>query len=338
MTIATVTTATPQEFFAYHRDALDGKNPPIIDGKPQGGTYRMRTVRDGPFVPVMIDLDGVNIVIEVDGKRIPEADYGRVWSFCAKHPVEPEDLFYRLDHGVWPGEDAPPAKGSLPGDNAPPEDVDLPTQLREKIEAAAAWLKKIGNKIADRQTMEALANRIAGIRQIKTATEKAQKAECEPLYRVYKDAYAKYDPAIKDADKVLKALIRVGEEYAERERREQAERERAAAEAARQAEAAEAARRAGAEPAAETAPTNVVPLTTPAPPTAPPKQSYGGAVGRKLGVKSKKVARIVDQDAVYQFHKTDPEVVTLLAKLAQRCVDAGVTCPGVEIEDKVKLG
>jgi hypothetical protein len=335
MTIATVTTATPEEFFAFHRDALDGKDPPIIDGKPQGGTYRMRRVKDGPFVPVLIDLDGSNIVIEVNGQPVPETDYGRVWAFCAKHPVEPEDLFYHLDHGVWPGEDAPPANGSLPGDNNPP-DVDLPTQLLEKISLATEWLKKIGNKITDRQTMEALANRIAGIRELKTKTEKAQKTECEPLYRTYKDAYAKYDPAIKDADKTLKALIRVGEEWAnaerERERREQAEKERAAAEAARLATEADPASRAG------EAGSNVVALTPSPPPAAPAKKSYGGAVGRKITAKDKKVAIVKDQDAVYQFHRNDPELVTLLAKFAQRCVDAGITCPGVEIEDKVKLG
>lgn len=48
------------------------------------------------------------------------------------------------------------------------------------------------------------------------------------------------------------------------------------------------------------------------------------------------VARIVDQDKVYAFFRDEPEVRDLLHKLAQRCIDSKITCPGVEtVEETV---
>jgi hypothetical protein len=327
MTTTDATTATDEEFFAYHRAALDGLDPPMVDGKPQGGTYRMRRVKNGPWLPVMIDRDNGRIVIEIDGQTVSESEHARVWSYCAKNPVEPEDLFYRLDHGAWPGEEAPPAAGSQPGHNI--ADVDLLTQLTDKIESALTWLQSIGT-VSNRQHLEAIANRIGSLREAKGKAEKAKEAEVGPLYRTYKAALDKYTRALNSAESAIKTLRKAGEDYVNAER----QREIAAAEEARRAAEADAARRAPASPNPTPEPTNVVPMTPPP----PVKQSFGGVVGRKISTRPKRVAVVTDQDAVYQFHRADPDVVALLKKLAQRCVDADVTCPGVTIEEQVKLG
>jgi hypothetical protein len=79
---------------------------------------------------------------------------------------------------------------------------------------------------------------------------------------------------------------------------------------------------------------NLQPTT--APPTPPPPATFGN-VGRKLTAEVKPTAKIVDQSKVYLFCQEDPELKTLLQKLAQRALDSGITVPGVEVIEEVKV-
>jgi hypothetical protein len=62
-----------------------------------------------------------------------------------------------------------------------------------------------------------------------------------------------------------------------------------------------------------------------------------GAVGRAASVTTAPMVEIVKQDLVYKFFKEDPQVVSLLASLAQKAVDRGVKVPGTKIQQKAKI-
>lgn len=49
--------STDAELLAWHRAAMAGEAPPMHDGDPQVGWYRLQQVRNGPFDPVTIWCD-----------------------------------------------------------------------------------------------------------------------------------------------------------------------------------------------------------------------------------------------------------------------------------------
>lgn len=61
------------------------------------------------------------------------------------------------------------------------------------------------------------------------------------------------------------------------------------------------------------------------------------AYGRATRAKVVKVARVTDTLAVARHFLVHADMQALLAKLAQREVDAGNTVPGVEIEEQRKV-
>ena len=343
------TTDKDEEFYAFYKASVRGENPAMIDGKPQGGWYRTRRIKGGPWHRVEIELDDIGPVIKIDGQQQPESDHGRIWSFCSKHWVTLEAFEHHEKHGVWPGEDAPPAEGSVMGDNNPP--VDLVAQLADKIAAAKKWITDIGGKVTAEEQVEAIANRCGSIAQARLGCEKAHEKEKEPHLTAGRAVDEKYNPTIKLAKAAEKELRDLGSAYrTEQRERERKEQEQAAAEARRvEEERAASARRADVivtEEATNFTPekvqeikeyvnSNVVPLAPPAPPA---PNTYGGVVGRKLKDKTVFEAVIEDQDAVYAFHRDEPEMTALLQKFAQRCVDQDITCPGVAKKEKVKLG
>lgn len=49
---------TPEaEAYAWHRAAINGERPPVIEGEPECGFFSMRMVKGGPRVPARIWLD-----------------------------------------------------------------------------------------------------------------------------------------------------------------------------------------------------------------------------------------------------------------------------------------
>lgn len=47
------------DLLAWHRAFMAGENPPIHDGEPHCGWFKMRKVKGGPWVPVLIWCDQV---------------------------------------------------------------------------------------------------------------------------------------------------------------------------------------------------------------------------------------------------------------------------------------
>lgn len=80
----------------WHRDALAGKRPPIHDGEPHVGWFKVRMVKGGPFVPARIwvereicpntgELEGdERLFLEVEGERL---NLMRHWVWLSKNPI-----------------------------------------------------------------------------------------------------------------------------------------------------------------------------------------------------------------------------------------------------------
>lgn len=97
--------------YQWWRDALAGKKPPIHEIEPQAGWYKMRRVRNGPELPVVLwwagEVDPENPIDENgdpaligDAKifaRIgtESASAHEIWTWVCAYPVTLED-FNRL--------------------------------------------------------------------------------------------------------------------------------------------------------------------------------------------------------------------------------------------------
>lgn len=90
--------STKDELLAWHTAALNGENPERHDGIPEAGWYRMRRVKNGPWIPVTIfcrrqtdDDTGEltcdeKLIADVDGTETP-AD--AIWTHL--RPITQED-------------------------------------------------------------------------------------------------------------------------------------------------------------------------------------------------------------------------------------------------------
>lgn len=81
--------------YAWHRAALAGQKPSIHDGHPECGWFKVRMVKNGPFVPASISLhreideigqlaSDETVRCEINGE-IRDAE--REWVWLAKNPI-----------------------------------------------------------------------------------------------------------------------------------------------------------------------------------------------------------------------------------------------------------
>lgn len=68
-----------------------------------------------------------------------------------------------------------------------------------------------------------------------------------------------------------------------------------------------------------------------------PPSTIKGAYGRAASVRMVKVATVINQDETYVFVRLQPDVVSAIAKAAQRLVDAGFIVPGVEAKEEAAV-
>lgn len=87
--------------FAWHIKAMQGGRPSVIEDFAECGWFKMRIVKDGPWVPVAIipvqDIDEDGQLTEPEGirclqgrsrKQVPQ---NFVWPTCARHPISREE-------------------------------------------------------------------------------------------------------------------------------------------------------------------------------------------------------------------------------------------------------
>lgn len=308
--------------YDYWQQALQGIFGPVHEGDPQPGFWRKRLTRGGAYIPAAIwEQDGAMVAV-VDQKP---ADASEIWTFVCRYPITEAEYHKRVETGAWSDEDASVTASLAPppaGHNAPADEAEI---LKDQIDSALAGVDGYETINDDEAAARAQGLR-SRLLELSGESEKKHKAEKAPALaegrRIDQRWFPLRDLAKTGADKIRAAL------GAHETRKDQIRR---AEEAARQKAAAEAEKaRLAAIEAGKPAP---VPEAAPAPQPVPQTTIKPG-YGRAASVKTVKVATVTDQDAAYQGMKTHPELVALIAALAQRAVNAGHTVPGVSVEEK----
>ena len=293
----TVYEPTP-EYSLYWLKRRDGIKPPppFHDGFPQPGLY---SIFGGGDPVRIIEVEGKVLVLV--GEAVSD-EPNQIWLKCGRNDVSFEAYNHRVETGRWPGAAVQSTPGI--GDNQPP---DYPPEdlLPMEVEKAKEWLATVGELKSDVDAHNA-ANRAATIAELRLKVEKIHEEEKAPHFAVCKEIDSRFLPKVKAGNTVIKALKDTVARYDLRKRE--------AADKARRAELA----------AAQGLVRNHAEVPAPIAPA-----SYGN-VGRKVSVKAKPLAKIIDQYAVYRAFQDEPEVTQLLQKLAQRAVDDGMLVPGVE--------
>ncbi len=317
--------------YDFWRRGLAGEtNMPFEEGKPEFGRYRSKR-SDGGWDPVAIfpsQRDGSAVVMV--GQELAR-DPLRTWLFCASRPISEEVYNSVMAGGNWPDMDETVAAAIEAGEtrrgrNEPDDPLEM---LRDQIESAAAGVGAYSS-VADEEAAQRGQSLRSRLLELAGQAEKNRKDEKDPHFEAGKAVDAKWKPVIDmavDAAKIIKDALEAFDtaraKAAAQEAARLREERRKAEEEARKA--VEAGKPAPALPAAPPVPEPTLPST------------IKGGYGRAASMRTVKVVRVGDQDQVYQALRTAPELVSLLAKLAQKAVDAGGTVPGVEIEERRKV-
>lgn len=307
-------TAPAEISYDYWQNALNGVFGPIHEGQPQPGFYRKRIGRGGPFVPVAIFVHDGALVALVNGGP---TDAAAVWSFVAQYPVTEEVYHAKMAGEPWPDE-SEHVTASLGHNQGPTDEVEI---LRGQIDAAKAGVAEYA-EIKDDETAAKAQSLRSRLLELSGNADRSREAEKKPFLEGGKAVDAKWQPLIRDAKTAADTLRSTISAHETR---------KAKAEAAAR-ETAEAAARAAAKAAtAKGEPPPPIPRPVP---QAAPQTAIKGAYGRAAAVKVVKIVSVVDQDAVYGFMKDHKELKELIAKLAQRAVDAGYAVPGTTITEE----
>lgn len=314
--------------YSYWMNALAGKFGPVHDGDPQPGFFRKRTGKAAGYVPVAIwEQDGKMLAL-VDGQ---ESDPAEIWSFVCQYPILEEWYRARMLGQPWPDESAAVTASLAPppsGHNNPP--TDEAEILKGQIEAASAGVEKFA-QIEDDETASKAQSLRSRLLELSGQADKIRETQKKPHLEAGKQIDAKFQPLVKaakaGADTIRDALG--------------AHETRKANAVAKAAAEVEALRRKAQEEADKAAEQGApAPVPVPPPPvteTPAPAVAIRGAYGRAAAVKLVKVAKVVDQDAAYAGLKTHKELIDLIAVLAQRATNAGITLPGVEVTEERKV-
>lgn len=99
--------STEAELYAWHRAALRGERPPVLDGEPQCGWFKFRYVRNGPWVPARIWCEQV-LDPETGELAAPEmfraevngepANAYAIWLRVAARPISEADYLALMGH------------------------------------------------------------------------------------------------------------------------------------------------------------------------------------------------------------------------------------------------
>jgi hypothetical protein len=313
------------DIWQFWRDALAGKEQAIYADKPHCGFYKMRDGKDGPWVPVMIRIDGDEMRCRVgDNSGI---DPLKVWMWCAARPISKDAAKQAFETGNFPG-DAPAAIGDNSGE------VSITDQIKDYAAQALAWFRKSG--IKDEKSKDMAANYRAELLRLSKEADTSRVAEKKPHDDAAKAVQAKWKPVIDTADGAaeelragLTAFMTAEKRRLEAEQRAKWEAEQKAAAAARAEIEAQRAKQMRDDPiAALTSPEPELPMAPP--PPEPVKVQAGGQRGRKTGLREVTRYVVTNHRAALEFFADSDDVKEIVAKLAERACKAGVAVPGTQ--------
>lgn len=292
-----------------------------------------------PFVP-----DVLRGVIGDRDMTEQEVASEELWSWVVANPVEYETYKAVAEEGKpWPDspevqlaqlngvESIPAANREVSRNDNRPEEPELAPELvaKQAIDNAIGLTKDLKVTNAEEASLAAgIMNRLA---ELRLKADKDGKAVYEPPFRLYKAAYAVWNPMVKEAEAAEKKVNRLLLTWQESERKrvaaEAAEEAAKAAKAAKELEEANqrAADRAIANGEAEAPPVVEEPAPPPPPKVTPIKPTYGS---RARGGTMQTFVDVVDFDLVYAHFKEQDAVKAVLRTLATAAIKAGYTVPG----------
>jgi len=308
----------------------------------------MRLRRGGDWIPVAIFREDDGEVLALCKGELKDAF--EVWTWCCRYPVDYEVYRAVAEEGKpWPedilvsGLADSPAKSSYPT-TGNPSPTTLPTighnssgvteaeGLLEEIEAlkylSATWLDEIG-RISTQSDADRAANYAERFGMLESKAEALRTLAKRPVLEEGRRVDAEWKPVIARASDNKAKMKKALEPYllSERERmlREQAERE-----AALIAKGVE-----GSDPDSGFDPLSILSSTTT---TLSPR---AGTHGRRIGLRSKKVVSVIDEEAFVSGFKSndrfwrDESVRSSMLKLAESDLMAGHLVPGAILIEQV---
>jgi hypothetical protein len=292
--------------YAFWRNALAGNFGEMHDSDPQPGFYRTKG-RDGIPLPVAIWRDGGKM-IAVRNEEPVEAD--EVWTWCCRYPISHQTYKTVINGGEWPDMDgAIRASLKVPGrgHNEPPDERAM---LLDQIESALAGVDRYA-EITDPEEMGGAQSLRARLNELSGLADKHREKEKRPHLDAAKETDAKWMPLVKrpkEGADTLKASMQL---FVNKNAAQQAaHRDRAAT---------------GDYQPPAGSPSPLIP------------DKIKGGYGRAASTRMRNKAKVTDQDQVYQYFRDDPAVQELLAQLAQRGTDRGLTVPGTQVTQEIVI-
>ena len=321
--------------YEFWRAALRGQKQPVQESNPQCGFYKRRLAKDGPWLPIAVWRNKDDqIVCCFEGRLVDPLQH---WTFAAKYPVSEMAYRHYIRAGHWPDETPEAPRSNMPSD--PFEALTL--EVQDKLEQAQTWLKTIPQTPSETDANMAR-NMQAALLQLNKRADVLHKAEKQPHLDAGRAVDAKFDfrkAVATVADRlrdVFTAFMRAEEARQRAEAQRRFEEESRKAEDARKAVEEERQRLEREDP-------GLALITEPEPlpelPRAPEpvKIQVGGGVGRKAGLKSVYIAKIVDWQKVLQHFSGHQQLRDLIQKLVDADVRLNKTqcsIPGVEVVEE----
>ena len=321
--------------YEFWRVALRGKKQPVHESNPQCGFYKRRLVKDGPWLPIAFWRNKDDqIVCGFEGKLVDPIEH---WTFAAKYPVSEASYRYYIRNGHWLDEAPQTPRSNMPSD--PFEALTL--EIQDKLEQAQNWLKT-APKAPTETDANMARNMQAALLQLNKRADAMHKAEKQPHLDAGRAVDAKFEfrklvATVADRLRdVFTAFMKAEEVRARAEAQKKFEEERQKAQEERNAAEKERERLEREDPAlaliTEPEPLPELPLAP-----EPVKIQVGGGIGRKAGLKTVYIGRILDWQKVIQHFSGHQQIRDLLQKLVDADVRLNkVQCsiPGVEVVEE----
>ncbi len=300
--------------FAFWHARLRGESPDHTVGRAEAGYWRLRQ-RDGLIVPVFLwreqDTDRLCMIYNIGQPRYVENEdefCERTFCYLIKNPVTTEAYKHFIVHRRWP-EDLPDVTEEVAarmGDNAPPETIITET-VRELLSEAKRWFESIDSEIKTQEQADKAANFADRFAELEKEAEKTRVAEKEPHLKASREVDNKWAPVKTEAASAKKWAKGLPEGFLK------AEKARKLQEAAAKAAQGQAV-------------------------SEDDLKVRAGTRGRTVGLKSRKVLKITNPQAVWDRYvrderfRNDPDVQAVLERLVFGDLQIGQNVLGAEIE------
>jgi len=242
------------------------------------------------------------------------------------HAVTEADYRQALEAGFWEKDEPPPIERPRPGSNMPTDPYQaIKAELESELENSAEILAR---PISDQATADKAATWSRRVGQLLTRAEAERELEKRPHLEAGRAVDAKWTPIRDDARSLVDRLkFHVGL-WLKRQKREADEKRRQAEEEARFLREQAEAERSPVEAA------ELVAEATAIEKSAEPERIIAGRPNMRVGLRTVRVAKIVDYEACLAALKDHKEIRELVERLANRAVRAGVPLAGVDVVEE----